>query len=74
MLTSDVLKNGFLCAVSYARECSRPKMLIVVTQNESDPELNMVSKYVKNSSQTGVSYYAEVMPKYLDSAIEKIKQ
>ena len=48
--------------------------VIVITQNESDPELNMVSKYVKNSSQTGVSYYAAVMPQYLDSAIEKIKQ
>lgn len=34
----------------------------------------MVSKYVKNSSQTGASYYEAVMPQYLDSAIEKIKQ
>lgn len=48
--------------------------VIVITQNDSDPELNMVPKYVKNSSQTGVSFYAGVMPQYLDSAIEKIKQ
>lgn len=48
--------------------------VIVITQNEADPELSMVSKYVKNSAQTGVDYYAKVMPPYIEAAVERIKQ
>lgn len=48
--------------------------VIVITQNESNPELHMVSKYVKNSEQAGVDYYAEVMPRYIQASVEKIKQ
>ena len=48
--------------------------VIVITQNEADPELSMVSKYVKNSAQTGVDYYAKVMPPHIEAAVERIKQ
>ena len=34
----------------------------------------MVSKYVKNSAQTGVDYYAKVMPPHIEAAVERIKQ
>lgn len=48
--------------------------VIVITQNEVTPELDMVSKYTKNLNQTGADYYAEVMPKYIEKAAERIKQ
>ena len=39
MLTSAMLKNGFLCAVSYAKECSRPKMLANIIDSLENQEL-----------------------------------
>lgn len=43
MLTSDVLKNGFLCVVSYARECSRPKMLANIIDSLENQELFLLN-------------------------------
>lgn len=48
--------------------------VIVITQNENESGIEMVAKYVKNQNQTADDYYAEVMPPYLNTAIDKIIQ
>lgn len=46
--------------------------VIVITQNEPDPQSGVISKYNHNSEISGSQYYAKTMPNYIDSAIHNI--
>ena len=36
--------------------------VIVISQNDLDPGISMISKYVKNLRETGRDYYARIIP------------
>lgn len=46
--------------------------VIVITQNESNRQLGIISKYKHNPEKDGSQYYAETMPQYIDNAIRNI--
>ena len=48
--------------------------VIVISQNELDPGISMLSKYVKNPRETGRDYYARIIPPYIDEAINNVLQ
>lgn len=48
--------------------------VIVITQNETDPGVDMIAKYVKNSEQKADEYYRETMSKYISHAIQQVIQ
>lgn len=48
--------------------------VIIISQNELDPGISMVPKYVKNPQETGHEYYARVLPPRIDAAISSIMQ
>lgn len=48
--------------------------VIILSQNELDPGINMVHKYVKDLQETGSEYYARVIPPCIDAAINSIMQ
>ena len=48
--------------------------VIIISQNELDPGISMVAKYVKNFDETGADYYARVVKPHIDEAIKRILQ
>lgn len=48
--------------------------VIIISQNELDPGISMVAKYVKNFGETGADYYARVVKPHIDEAIKRILQ
>ena len=48
--------------------------VIVISQNDLDPRISMISKYVKNFQETGYEYYARIIPPRIDTAIDSILQ
>ena len=48
--------------------------VLVITQNEADATVTMIPKYVMNTEQSGLDYYAQVVPPYINKAIAQIKQ
>lgn len=46
--------------------------VIVITQNEADLQLGVISKYKHNHKMNGSQYYAETMPSYINNAIQNI--
>lgn len=48
--------------------------VIIISQNELDPGISMVAKYVKNFEETGADYYARVVTPHIDEAIKRILQ
>lgn len=48
--------------------------VIVISQNDLDPGISMISKYVKNLRETGRDYYARIIPPYIDAAINNVLQ
>ena len=49
--------------------------VIVITQNGRDPDIDMLEKFkYESGNQSAQQYYTDVIPKYIDSAIKRIKQ
>lgn len=48
--------------------------VIVISQNDLEPGITMISKYVKNPLETGREYYARIIPPSIDAAINSILQ
>lgn len=48
--------------------------VIIISQNELDPGISMVAKYIKNFDETGADYYARVVKPHIDEAIKRILQ
>lgn len=48
--------------------------VIVISQNELDPGISMIAKYIKNFQETGSEYYARIIPPCIDNAIDRILQ
>ena len=48
--------------------------VIIISQNELDPGISMIAKYVKNFDETGTDYYARVVKPHIDEAIKRILQ
>ena len=48
--------------------------VIIISQNELEPGISMVAKYVKNFDETGAAYYARVVKPHIDEAIKRILQ
>ena len=48
--------------------------VIIISQNELDPGISMVAKYVKNFDETGDDYYARVVTPHIEEAIKRILQ
>ena len=48
--------------------------VIVISQNDLDPGISMIPKYVKNLQETGRDYYARIIPPYIDAAINNVLQ
>lgn len=48
--------------------------VIIISQNELDPGISMIAKYVKNFGETGADYYARIVTPYIDEAIKRILQ
>lgn len=48
--------------------------VIVITQNGTEDSIEKIPKYDKSSGKTASEYYDTILPKYLDSAIESIRQ
>lgn len=46
--------------------------VIVITQNEADPDLETLSKYDSNCGKLAKEYYAEKLPRYIERAINNI--
>lgn len=46
--------------------------VIVVTQNEADPQIRIISKYDKSGSETGTDYYTRAMLPHIKEAIQDI--
>lgn len=46
--------------------------VIVITQNEADPDVGTISKYDPKYGKTASEYYAEKLPGYIDKAIQNI--
>lgn len=46
--------------------------VIVITQNEADPNVGTISKYDSNCGKTASEYYAEHLPRYINMAIQNI--
>lgn len=48
--------------------------VIVISQNELDPGISVIPKYVKNFNETGAEYYARVVTPYIEDAMKHILQ
>lgn len=48
--------------------------VIVISQNDLDPGISMIPKYVKNLQETGGDYYARIIPPHIDEAIKNVLQ
>lgn len=48
--------------------------VIVISQNDLEPGISVISKYVKNLLETGHDYYARIIPPYIDVAINNVLQ
>ena len=48
--------------------------VIIISQNELDPGISMIAKYVKNFDETGADYYARVVTPHIEEAIKRILQ
>ncbi len=48
--------------------------VIVISQNDLDPGISMIPKYVKNLRETGREYYARIIPPCIDAAVDRILQ
>lgn len=48
--------------------------VIVISQNDLDPGISMIPKYVKNSQEAGGDYYARIIPPHIKEAINKVLQ
>ena len=48
--------------------------VIVISQNDLEPGISMIPKYVKNLRETGHDYYARIIPPYIDAAINNVIQ
>lgn len=47
--------------------------VIVITQNEPDPELGTISKYNFNCGKSAFEYYNDILPHYISDAIRNLK-
>jgi hypothetical protein len=47
--------------------------VIVITQNEPDPELGTISKYNPNCGKSAFEYYNDILPHYISEAIRNLK-
>ncbi|MBD5094033.1 MAG: hypothetical protein HDT26_07075 [Subdoligranulum sp.] len=48
--------------------------VIVISQNDLDTGISMISKYAKNPLENGHEYYARIIPPCIDTAIDNILQ
>lgn len=48
--------------------------VIVISQNDLEPGISMIPKYVKNLRETGHDYYARIIPPYIEAAINNVLQ
>ena len=49
--------------------------VIVITQNEKDPDIDMIEKFkYESNSKSALEYYSNEIPNYLSNAIKRIKQ
>lgn len=48
--------------------------VIVISQNDLDPGISMIPKYVKNAQETGREYYERIIPPCIDVAIKNVLQ
>lgn len=46
--------------------------VIVITQNESNPDIGIISKYNPNCGKNPSEYYSEYLPQYIDKAIQNV--
>jgi len=46
--------------------------VIVITQNEADPDVDTISKYDSKCGKTALEYYAEYLPPLIQKAMENI--
>lgn len=48
--------------------------VIVITQNETDTEIEKIPKYIFNREKTAIEYYTELLPERIDAAVAHIRQ
>ena len=48
--------------------------VIVITQNEMEPDIEKIAKYDKGCGKTASDYYASLLPTLIDSAVARIHQ